>query len=156
MNAANPWNSANPLTIRSAAEIGVGFNIGFDERIPTDTQAELRRFVKWVEESFDIPVLLWVDFEYRHYLLSRERRRTGYLFYWAEFMPGEIISNKDDIPIIRLPVRTEHSTMDEILFSFIEAIGCYYIWLANGTLPCLPGDTHSEEILKAYRRAFPG
>ena len=79
-----------------------------------------------VESNYRIPVTLWVDFEYNHYLISRSGKRVGYLFYWADFSTYPMFDNAEDIPQIRLPVRTEHSTIEEILASFIEAITDYY------------------------------
>ena len=77
----------------------------------------------------------------------------GYLFYWAEFSEYPRFENSSDMPVIRLPVRTEHSTIEEILTSFIQAVTCYFIWLSNAYEPDnfpLPDDDHVEEILQAY------
>ena len=58
---------------------------------------------------------------------------------------------RDDIPLIRLPVRTEHSTIEEILSSFIEAITDYYAWLCNEMYEgYTPNEDDVEEILQAY------
>ena len=113
---------AQTVELKVSENILPEFNIGFDKRIPTDVEQELRSFVTWVENNYRIPITLWVDFEYNHYLISRSGKRVGYLFYWADFSSYPTFSNCEDIPEIRLPVRTEHSTMEEILTSFIEAI----------------------------------
>ncbi len=97
-----------------------GFDIGFDERIPENVRNELQRFVQWVEENYEMPVTFWVDFEYRHYLVSREKKHVGFLFYWDE--------DPTEMPILRLPVRTEKSTMKEIIGSFTEALVLYFAW----------------------------
>ena len=76
---------------------------------------------------------------------------VGYLFYWADFSSYPTFSNCEDIPEIRLPVRTEHSTMEEILTSFIEAITDYYAWLGNEMYEgYTPNEDEVEEILQAY------
>ena len=149
----NPWYAAKALPIRVSPDIRGGFDIGFDDRIPEEMRAELRRFVVWVEKNFPVPVPLWVDFEYKHYLMSRSKKRMGYLFYHSDFAEWPVFNSLDDMPIIRLPVRTEHSTLEEILFSFIEAITCYFIWLSNGYAQDahpLPDGDDAEEILQAY------
>ena len=104
-----------------------------------------------MENNYRIPITLWVDFEYNHYLISRSGKRVGYLFYWADFSSYPTFSRCEDIPEIRLPVRTEHSTIEEILTSFIEAITDYYAWLCNEIYEgYTPNEDEVEEILQAY------
>ena len=68
MRDSNLWLRAKSIHIQTPADIVPGFNIGFDNKIPEETQNELRKFVKWVEDNFNIPIALWVDFEHKHYL----------------------------------------------------------------------------------------
>lgn len=153
MNRQNPWYTAKALRLQVSPCIRNGFDIGFDKRIPEETQIELRNFVVWVEANFNIPITLWVDFEYKHYLISRNRKKVGYCFYWADFSSYPVFDNEADIPSIRLPVRTEYSTTEEILAFFIEAITCYFIWLSNSLDPnehYSPREEDVEEILQAY------
>lgn len=145
------WRKASEIRIQAASSIAGGFDIGFDAKIPEGTKAELRAFIGWVESHFNLPVTLWVDFEYKHYLLDRNKKRAGYLFYWADFGTYPVFDNVEDIPIIRLPVRTERSTMEEILASFIEAISCYFSWLCHMISDDFMCDEDEvEEILQAY------
>lgn len=149
----HPWYAAKSLPLQVAPHIRGDFSYGFDDRIPEETRRELLAFISWVEGNFPVPVTLWVDFEYRHYLMTRDKKRAGYLFYWADFSSWPVFDKEEDIPSIRLPVRREHWSMEEILFSFIEAITCYYVWLANGLTPeddYKPPETEVEEILQAY------
>ena len=151
MRDSNLWLRAKSIHIQTPADIVPGFNIGFDNKIPEETQNELRKFVKWVEDNFNIPIALWVDFEHKHYLLRNDGKRVGYLFYWADFPTYPVFSNKEDIPEIRLPVRTEYSTMDEILGSFIEAITDYFAWICNEISDGYEIDEKDvEEVLQAY------
>ena len=134
-----------------AKNIEPEFSIGFDKRIPQDVQDELLSFVNWVERNYQIPITLWVDFEYKHYLISRNKKRVGYLFHWADFSTYPDFDNPDDIPQISLPVRTERSSTEDILCSFIEAITCYYAWICNEMYEGFHPDEHEvEEILQAY------
>lgn len=151
MRDSNLWIRAKGTHIQTSEDIVPGFNIGFDNKIPEDTQTQLRKFVKWVEDNFNIPITLWVDFEYKHYLLGKDGKRVGYLFHYADFPAYPVFSNKGDIPIIRLPVRTEYSTMDEILGSFIEAITDYFAWVCNEISDGY--ETYEDdvaEVLQAY------
>ena len=73
------------------------------------------------------------------------------MFYWADFSSYPNFTNAEDIPQIRLPVRTEHSTIEEILSSFIEAITDYYAWLCNEIYEgYMPNEDEVEEILQSY------
>ena len=154
MKQNSVWSKAQTLQLQVSGEIAPGFDIGFDKRIPKDVQEELRAFVEWMESNYSFPITLWVDFEYNHYLISRDGRRMGYLFYWADFEEYPVFDNKEDIPQIRLPVRTEHSAIEEILTSFIEAISNYYAWLCNESMEDYQFDEDEvEEILQAYLKS---
>ena len=155
MNEAHLWLKAKKVKIEKTEEIKTGFNIGFDEKVPEEVKGELKKFVFWVEGNFNIPITLWVDFEYKHYLKKRNGERAGFLFYWSDFLIYPVFNNENEIPEIRLPVRTEKSTIDEILCSFIEAISCYFAWILN-----IINDDFSvnyeevEDVLKAYKRSL--
>ena len=153
MTKINLWVRAKEANLQVANEILPGFDIGFDKEISKELQDELRAFVTWVENNFNIPITLWVDFEYKHYLISESGARVGYLFYWSDFSCYPVFQNKDDIPIIRLPVRTERSTVEEILGSFIEAITDYFAWICNEiTDDFEPRENDVDEILAEYLR----
>ena len=145
------WNRAKEVNIRTTPDIVGNFDIGFDSGIPEETKDALMRFVYWVEDHFHLPVTLWVDFKYNHYLMDRKGKRVGYRFYWADFENYPIFENPDDIPVIELPVRMENWTIEEILTSFIEAITQYFAWLTNTiTDDTKPVESEVEEALQAY------
>ena len=151
MHDTNWWELAKQITIRTGPEIVGGFNVGFDDRIPEETRDALMKFVYWVEDHYHVPVTLWVDFKYNHYLITRDKRRVGYRFYWADFDAYPVFEKEEDIPVIELPVRTEHWTMEEILGAFVEGITEYYIWLANAQAAgAVPEEKLTEEILRQY------
>ena len=145
------WNRAKAARIQTSPNIVGNFDIGFDSNIPEDTKDALMHFVYWVEDNFYLPVTLWVDFKYRHYLIDRTGKRVGYRFYWADFTTYPVFANPDDIPVIELPVRTERYTIEEILYSFIEAITDYYAWLTNTITDNAETDeSEIEEVLQSY------
>ena len=144
------WNKAKNIQILTSPAIVGNFDIGFDPKIPEETKDQLMKFVYWVEDHFHLPVTLWVDFKYNHYLIGQDGKRVGYKFYWADFKTYPVFENFDDIPVIELPVRTEHFTMEQILTSFINAINLYFEWLSKGALTAAPGET--EEILLEYQK----
>ncbi len=120
------WSRVQTIQLSVAKEIAPGFNICFDRKIPKTTQAEQRIFIEWMENNFRISITCWVDFVYKHYLIRRDGKWGGYLFYWADFDSYPVFDNPADIPELRLAVREEHWTIEEILTSFIEGIMCYY------------------------------
>ena len=151
MTANSVWKKAQTVELQVSENILPEFNIGFDKRITKEVEKELRSFVNWFESNYRIPITLWVDFEYNHYLIRRDGKRVGYIFYWADFSTYPIFNNKEDIPQIRIPVRTEHSSIEEILTSFIEAIDDYYAWICNEICEEYKSDKNDvEEILQAY------
>ena len=151
MKESSVWKRAQTLELQVAESILPEFSIGFDKRIPKETEIELRAFITWMESNYRIPITLWVDFEYKHYLISRKGKRVGYLFYWTDFSSYPVFDNKENIPRICLPVRTEHSSIEEILTSFIEAITDYYAWLCNEIHEGYGQNVNEvEEILETY------
>ena len=151
MNPNNIWYRAKQVSIQTSDDIKGGFDIGFDDEISEEIKTELKNFIFWVEKNFNLPITLWVDFEYKHYLKKSNGKLVGYLFYWSDFDTCPIFENIDNIPEIRLPVRTEKSTMEEILTSFIEAITCYFAWICNEISEnYVPNEKEVEEILQEY------
>lgn len=151
MNPNNIWYRAKHVLIQTSDDIKDGFDIGFDDEISEEIKTELKNFISWVEKNFNLPITLWVDFEYKHYLKKSNGKQVGYLFYWSDFDTYLIFENIDNIPEIRLPVRTEKSTMEEILTSLIEAITCYFAWICNEISESyIPNEEEVEEILQEY------
>lgn len=145
------WNRAKTLEIQTGPEIVGGFSLGFDDRIPEETRAELTRFAYWVEDHFAVPVTLWVDFKYNHYLIDRNGKRAGYRFWWADWENYPLMEKEADIPVIELAVRTEHSDLKAVLRSFAEAISLYDVWLSGGNPGnCEPAQEETDAVLKAY------
>lgn len=148
------WARAQTISLSIAKEIEQGFNIGFDKRIPEATRLELIAFVEWIERNYRIPITLWVDFDYKHYLIRKDGKRAGYLFYWSDFDSYPLFNDSAKIPKLRLPVRDENWTIEEILTSFIEAIMCYYAWICNEINDSYePVEAEVEEVLEEYLRS---
>ena len=131
MKQMNVWEGSYELRIQTGPDIVGGFSIGFDEQIPEETKDRLMHYAHWVEDHYHMPVTLWVDFEYKHYLRNEDGTQTGYRFYCVPFVTFPVFENEPDIPVIRLPVRMEKQTMREMLSSFTEAITKYFQWLSN-------------------------
>ena len=153
MRADHLWLRAAKAQLQTSLEIVGGFDVGFDSKIPEQTKDALMKFVYWVEDHFCLPITLWVDFKYNHYLRSNDGGRVGYRFYWVDFVSYPIFENPDDIPVIELPVRMEHQSLEDVLTLFIEAISHYFIWLMNDPVRgCTVTAEEVEEVLQAYLR----
>ena len=70
MKQDNIWYKSKGISIQTVDDIKCGFDIGFDDEVPEETRNELRKLVSWVECNFNMPITLWVDFEYKHYLVG--------------------------------------------------------------------------------------
>lgn len=152
MKKTNLWDRAHELSIETGPDIVGGFSIGFDDAISEKIKDQLMHYVHWVEDDYPMPVTLWVDFEYKHYLRQRNGKKAGYLFYWADFTTFPVFTHEPDIPVIRLPVRTEQRTMHEILTSFTQAITEYFVWLANEMVEGYePDEGTVEAVMTAYQ-----
>ena len=146
------WNSVKEVQFKTSDQILPGFDVGFDDRICEETKDALIRFAYWVEDHFAMPVTLWVDFKYNHYLVDQAGKRVDYKFYWVDFADYPVFTSWDDIPVIELAARTERRSLEEVLRSFAEAICCYYQWLSNeDPRNYQPAPETVEEILSAYR-----
>ena len=147
------WEQAKEVKIQTGEEIVGNFSLGFDKKIPEEVKNAMIDFVYWVEDHYPVPVTLWVDFKYNHYLMTEKKQRVGYKFYWVDFDTYPAFEKEEDIPVIELPVRTECWTMEEILLSFICAISEYYAWLTNNISDRhIPDEAEAEEVLEAYLR----
>ena len=92
--------------------------------------------------------------DYKDYLIRSDGKHVGYLFYWSEFDSYPVFNNPANIPELRLAVRKEYWTIEEVLTSFIEAIMCYYAWICNEINDSYePAEAEVEEILQEYLRS---
>jgi hypothetical protein len=129
-NMPNPhiWDRSHELNIQTGPDIVGGFSIGFDDGISEETKDQLMHYAHWVEDHYHMPVTLWVDFEYKHYLRQENGKKTNYRFYCVDFVTFPVFTQEPDIPVIRLPVR---GNIEAVLAAFTEAITLYFTWLAN-------------------------
>ena len=148
----NIWETAKTLSIQTGKDIVGGFDIGFESKIPDSMKDALMRFVYWVEDRYYLPITLWVDFRYNHYLVGCDKKRVGYRFYHVDYESLSSFDSFDDIPVIELAVRCEKQTMDEVLRAFTEAITCYFAWLSGLDLSTFkPDEKMVTEILEEYQ-----
>ena len=52
MNENGVWQKAQNIELEVAKDILPEFDIGFDRKIPTDIEKEMRSFVAWMEENY--------------------------------------------------------------------------------------------------------
>lgn len=49
--------------------------------ITEDLKHKLISFMTWIEINYGLQSPVYIDFEYKNYLYTRERKRVCYLFY---------------------------------------------------------------------------
>ena len=54
MKESSVWKRAQTLELQVAEKILPEFSIGFDKRIPKETEIELRAFIAWMESNYRI------------------------------------------------------------------------------------------------------
>ena len=106
-------------------------DFGFDREIDEEYRERFRDFFAWAEANFVFPVTLWIDLRHRHYLVNREHQRMGYIIYFKPDARPEELTDEDDMPVAYVPVRRERWHFDEILYSLIECITEYDLWLLD-------------------------
>ena len=151
----NIWEKAKDIQIQTSQEIVGGFSLGFDDKLPEETKTALTDFAYWVEDHYPMPVTLWVDFKYNHYLLDENKQRVPYKFYWVDFENYPVFLKEEDIPVIELAARTEHTSKEQLLRNFVSAITHYFAWLNNGYRKgFVPDEADVEEILRLYQKVM--
>ena len=148
----NVWAQVKQRTWPVIPGVRREIDYGFDKEIDEEYRERFRDFFAWAEANFVFPVTLWIDLRHRHYLVNRERQRMGYIFYFKPDVRPEELSDEDDIPVADVPVRREKWTFDEILYSLIECITAYYLWLLNRQDESVSDhDEDVQEILDLYK-----
>ena len=128
----NIWNQIkNKQILNCNLEIKKEFITYFDKKINEELKTKLLSFITWVEDIYGLQCPIYIDFEYKNYLYTRERKRVGYLFYWDDFKDYPNIISNEDLPVIVLPVKDDYYTFEEIIGSFVEALTDYYKWCLN-------------------------
>lgn len=143
MNENHLWLKSKTFQIQTGPDIVGGFSIGFDSIVPEETREKLMDFTYWVEDHFDLPITLWVDFKYKRYLIDEDKKRVGYKFYSVPFTTYPVFDNWDDLPVIELAV---NRSVEELLPVFVEAVSCYFAWLTNEKAT----GNETQEILNTY------
>ena len=152
MNMVNLWENAKMISVQTGSDIVGGFDIGFDDKICEETKDALMDFIYWVEDHYNLPITLWVDFKYKQYMIGSDRKRTGYRFYWVDYENLSTFDNFDDIPVIELAARCEKQKLDNLLSSFADAITHYFAWLSGQNMHSFrPDRALTEEILNLYK-----
>ena len=147
----NVWHNAKDIQIQTSQEIDGGFSLGFDDKLPEETKAALTDFAYWVEDHYPMPVTLWVDFKYNHYLLDENKQRVPYKFYYVNFETYPVFLKEEDIPVIELAAREERASREDLLKNFICAITHYFAWMENAhTKDFTPCPKQAEAILRQY------
>ena len=126
------WNQVkNKQILNCNLKMKNQFITYFDKKINEELKTKLLNFITWIENSYGLQCPVYIDFEYKNHLYTRERKRVGYLFYWDDFKDYPNITNNEELPVIILPVKNDYWTFEEIIGSLFEALTEYYKWCLN-------------------------
>ena len=142
----NVWAVAASRDWPVVAGVRREIDFGFDKEIAEDYRERFRNFFAWAEANFVFPVTLWIDLRHRHYLVNGQRQRMGYIIYFKPNARPEELTDEDDMPVAYVPVRREKWCFDEILYSLIECITEYYLWLLDRQNESV--NDHADDILE--------
>lgn len=148
------WNQIKDLNIVLSSNLKNEFTCKFDSKVPEEMKAKLLQFVGWVEKTYGLKTPVYVQFEQKNYVLTEDRERVGYLFYWADFDNYPNFDDEEDIPVIVLPVKDEQWTYEEIIGSFVEALTDYYAWCLNIIEDYELDEEEVEEIAESYLKTL--
>lgn len=148
------WNQIKDINIVLSSNLKNEFTCKFDSKVPEEMKAKLLQFVGWVEKTYGLKTPVYVQFEQKNYVLTEDRERVGYLFYWADFDNYPKFDDEEDIPVIVLPVKDEQWTYEEIIGSFVEALTDYYAWCLNIIEDYELDEEEVEEIAESYLKTL--
>lgn len=148
------WNQIKDINIVLSSNLKNEFTCKFDSKVPEEMKAKLLQFVGWVEKTYGLKTPVYVQFEQKNYVLTEDRERVGYLFYWADFDNYPNFDDEENIPVIVLPVKDEQWTYEEIIGSFVEALTDYYAWCLNIIEDYELDEEEVEEIAESYLKTL--
>lgn len=148
------WNQIKDINIVLSSNLKNEFTCKFDSKVPEEMKSKLLQFVGWVEKTYGLKTPVYVQFEQKNYVLTEDRERVGYLFYWADFDNYPNFDDEEDIPVIVLPVKDEQWTYEEIIGSFVEALTDYYAWCLNIIEDYELDEEEVEEIAESYLKTL--
>lgn len=148
------WNQIKDINIVLSSNLKNEFTCKFDSKVPEEMKAKLLQFVGWVEKTYGLKTPVYVQFEQKNYVLTEDRERVGYLFYWTDFDNYPNFDDEEDIPVIVLPVKDEQWTYEEIIGSFVEALTDYYAWCLNIIEDYELDEEEVEEIAESYLKTL--
>ncbi len=128
------WDKAKSVKLNVDDNIEGNLNIYFDSKIPVALKERLTDIVEWLESNYSFPITLYVDFEYKSYLISRQNKRVGYLFHFWEFDDYPNFDDDESVPEIRLAVKEDKTGFEGITVSFFTAISYYFAWILHEDL----------------------
>lgn len=148
----NIWDQAKKVELNINQDISSGFDIVIKKGIHDELTQELVKFLGWVEENYQVPIMVLVDFVNNYYCLNQSKKRCGYLFYYEDFKDYPNFNNIEDLPYIILPCKgyNEKWSLKDIIGSLIDALTDYYVWLLNKSFTDKEILDTVEEIINRY------
>ncbi len=128
------------------------FKIFYDDSLSEVFKMKMDNFLKWVDKNYGFPLSIWIDFEDKKYYLSKNRKRTGYVFLWQENINYLKTTAKENYPYIRLACNESYYSFEDMLYFLTSAITCYYAYILDiGNGGYIPPKEDIDEVIEEYR-----
>ncbi len=148
----NIWKQAQEVKLNLSSNIESGFDINFGKGVSEELASELIKFTEWVQDNYNVPIIVLIDFVNKNYVLNEEKKRCGYLLYYVDFENYPEFNNLEEVPYMVVPVKgyNEKWSLKDILGSFVEGMTDYFLWILNKEASEEEFEATVQEILDEY------
>lgn len=148
------WNKTNEIKLNLEIDVKPGFYMWYDENVNEEMKKRLDDFVNWVYNNYNVMTPVYINCVNEDYVTcENDETEQGYIFNWGDFDNYPNVRNEEICPVIELPVKEDKWSFEDILFSLMEAISCYFAWCLNKIDTFTVDEEEINNILNKYLEA---
>ncbi len=148
------WNKTNEIKLNLEIDVKPGFYMWYDENVNEEMKKKLDDFVNWVYNNYNVMTPVYINCVNENYVTcENDETEQGYIFNWGDFDNYPNVRNEEICPVIELPVKEDEWSFEDILFSLMEAISCYFAWCLNEIDTFTVDEEEINSILNKYLEA---
>lgn len=149
------WNRTKEIKLNLEIDVKPGFYMWYDENVNDEMKNKLDDFVNWVYNNYNVSTPVYINCINENFVKCDDDDdvEQGYVFQWANFDDYPNLHNDETCPVIELPVKEEIWSFEDILFSLMEAISCYFAWCLNEIDTFTIDEEEINTILDKYLEA---
>lgn len=148
------WNKTNEIKLNLEIDVKPGFYMWYDENVNEEMKKKLDDFVNWVYNNYNVMTPVYINCVNEDYVTcENDETEQGYIFNWGDFDNYPNVRNEEICPVIELPVKEDEWSFEDILFSLMEAISCYFAWCLNEIDTFTVDEEEINSILNKYLEA---